>query len=267
MAGPGPYDIYGNPEEERSFSSRLPFGMGGDGVGSWLPELGTFAVSSLAYRYGIKKGMGNGMFGGGNKWALGMNFTRAEKVASKAVEKASKIGGTMADTRAGHAAAMYGQRVRRGSNVAIPGASIKVGWGRTKRVEDVYNAPGVKFRGQGSFSYPVTSKFVQHKMGQISTATQNAAKWTHFGRAGLGLATTLGVAQLGAMTADFGKSFAEAAIDWRPRKDSSSQMEFGDRYQEISGAYTQRQRAIMAIHDSQLTTRAAIGGEAAFMHN
>ena len=37
-------------------------------------------------------------------------------------------------------------------------------------------------------------------------------------------------------------------------------------FNDTRAAHTQRQRAIQAIHNSQMTTRAALGNEASFLH-
>jgi hypothetical protein len=42
--------------------------------------------------------------------------------------------------------------------------------------------------------------------------------------------------------------------------------EFGERFFETQGTYTERQRAVQAITSSRLSTRAALGSEAALMH-
>lgn len=91
------------------------------------------------------------------------------------------------------------------------------------------------------------------------------------GVAGLGYAAaTVGRAvlsvQLGLMGFQVAQGVAEAAIDWRPRNTYKSSHEFGHIFYDPRGAYTQRQRALASIHDSQLTTRAAIGNEASFAH-
>jgi len=42
--------------------------------------------------------------------------------------------------------------------------------------------------------------------------------------------------------------------------------EFGERFQDTQGSYTERQRAVRAITSSRLSTRSAIGNEAQLMH-
>jgi len=43
-------------------------------------------------------------------------------------------------------------------------------------------------------------------------------------------------------------------------------LELGEGFAETRGSFTQRQRAMAAIHNSQMSTRAAMGNEATFMH-
>lgn len=49
-----------------------------------------------------------------------------------------------------------------------------------------------------------------------------------------------------------------------PRYDLT--LESGGFFADTRASFTQRQRAIQTIHNSQLTTRAALGGEASFVH-
>jgi len=72
--------------------------------------------------------------------------------------------------------------------------------------------------------------------------------------------------QVGALAADVSRGVGEAALSWRPRRTISPAHEFAMPFVDTGMAMTQRQRAIMAIHDSQLTTRAILGNEAAYMH-
>lgn len=60
----------------------------------------------------------------------------------------------------------------------------------------------------------------------------------------------------------------QAAANWRPanKLDPKRVLETGGSYVDTGEAYTQRQMALQAIHNSQLTTRAVLGNEAAFMH-
>lgn len=64
--------------------------------------------------------------------------------------------------------------------------------------------------------------------------------------------------------ADIGRWGAEAVLNWKPKSIAPPMM--GTQFMDTRGAFTMRQRAIQAIHDSQLSTRAALGNEASFMH-
>lgn len=271
----GPYDVYGNIEEERSASSRLPFGLGGDGVAAWLPEVALFAAGSLAYRYGIKTGVPG---------ASGLKYTPQQAAAAKAVARAVKSGGSYHEVNTRIRTAMFKSRVSM-STTRIAGPSLtlqermkghtkkkgkgnpkKDWWGPKKSVSTTRRVPAVQFGGRNSTKFPVTSAYAKSTMRSMWAGTARGAKIAQTGKAMLGWATGLGMMQLGAMAIDIGTSIGEGAIDWRPRRDGAGPVQFGDTYSEIMGAYTQRQRAIMAIHDSQLTTRAAIGNEASFLH-
>jgi len=66
---------------------------------------------------------------------------------------------------------------------------------------------------------------------------------------------------------ELGEMVAGAYMDWRPRATPSRpQHDFATVFYDPRGAATQRQRAIAAIHESQLSTRAALGNESSFLH-
>jgi hypothetical protein len=60
----------------------------------------------------------------------------------------------------------------------------------------------------------------------------------------------------------------EIAANWTPSQpiNARRQLETGGPIIDTATAFTQRQRAIQAIHNTQLSTRAALGNEASFMH-
>lgn len=66
---------------------------------------------------------------------------------------------------------------------------------------------------------------------------------------------------LGRTVADIVGSYTPEKKPWRRR-----QLETGVPYLDTRISQTQRQRAIQAIHNSQMTTRAILGNEAAFAH-
>lgn len=81
-----------------------------------------------------------------------------------------------------------------------------------------------------------------------------------------GMTAALGAATLLPLIPSLADYATNAALDYRPRDYRGPSHEFGTTFFDPRGAYTQRQRALSAIHDSQLTTRAALGNEASFMH-
>jgi hypothetical protein len=61
---------------------------------------------------------------------------------------------------------------------------------------------------------------------------------------------------------------AESIANWQPTQSTNPQLEFGTgNIVQPRAAMTQRQRALMAIHNSQLATRSALGNEAAHIHS
>lgn len=64
---------------------------------------------------------------------------------------------------------------------------------------------------------------------------------------------------LGRGLGDMIASYEESAV-------SRPELETGGIFADTRASFTQRQRAIQVIHNSQLTTRAALGNEATFMH-
>lgn len=74
------------------------------------------------------------------------------------------------------------------------------------------------------------------------------------------------LAELGSTAGQF---VGNLITSWRPtpgKPDSRRTLETGGNWVDTRIAYTQRQRAIQAIHNSMLTSRAALGNEASFMH-
>lgn len=268
---PGPYDIYGDYQSERTVSSALPFGLGGTGVMGWAPELALWGVGSLTYRYGIKTGL-SATANAAEKGAL--RYSAFQKEVAERVGKAGAAGGRPGVARGRMAKELYRAQVtettkRVARTRTVPGKNAPV----TSRLPSHYanvkvpkrTARGYKFRDKGGKFYEKNKTNVAKARRVMKVATKGA-RFAEIGQSLKGWGVAIGSAQLAAFAMDIGASIGHAAIDWRPRRDSQTQYEFGGNYTEIGGAYTQRQRAIMAIHDSQLTSRAAIGGEAAFMH-
>lgn len=68
--------------------------------------------------------------------------------------------------------------------------------------------------------------------------------------------------------AQMAQGLATAISDWEPAPAKGPALEFGsDNFYMPRAATTQRMRALQSIHNSQLTTRAALGNEATFLHN
>jgi hypothetical protein len=67
---------------------------------------------------------------------------------------------------------------------------------------------------------------------------------------------------------ELGRGLFQSIADWQPAQAVGPQVEFGDTgYASVpAAAMTQRRRAMAAIHNSQLGTRAALGNEASFVH-
>lgn len=259
----GPYDIYGDYASERSVSSHLPFGLGGDGVMSWAPELALWGIGSLTFRYGIKTGL-SGTASSLEKGKLRYS-AHQERVANKVARTFSKGGNSRAVAGRG-AKAIFDSQVRHKTRVeAIETRGRRVGHGRgAPQRQRVRRTDYHRIRGSKSV---VKSAESVAKAGSIWTQSMRGSRIAQIGQSLKGWGVAIGSAQLGAFAMDIGASIGHATVDWRPRRESHTQFEFGgNTYSEIGGAYTQRQRAIMAIHDSQLTSMAAIGGEAAFMH-
>ena len=64
------------------------------------------------------------------------------------------------------------------------------------------------------------------------------------------------------------QGLASAISEWEPAPARGPELEFGnDNFYMPRAATTQRMRALQSIHNSQLTTRAALGNEATFLHN
>ncbi len=72
--------------------------------------------------------------------------------------------------------------------------------------------------------------------------------------------------QLGSEIVRGSRSFAESSDDVAQRRRMGGLYNGNDEYFDSRAAFTQRQRALQVIHNSQLSTRAALGSEAGFLH-
>lgn len=85
-------------------------------------------------------------------------------------------------------------------------------------------------------------------------------------RALKGFARGVGMAELIKIGADLGGMAIDSVMGYRSAPKSIKLSTGPGFFNDTRAAQTQRQRAIQAIHNSQLTTRAALGNEAAFLH-
>jgi len=63
-----------------------------------------------------------------------------------------------------------------------------------------------------------------------------------------------------------GRGVGSIIANYERHPDKDIVLETGGHFADTRSSFTQRQRAIETIHNSQLTTRAALGGEAAILH-
>lgn len=231
---PGPYDIY---EDKKSFSSSLPMGLGSSSFTSMWPDVLLIGGGALARRYASRS-------------ALGYGFMQK-----------------LTDIQSSNVKSLQDALLKR-SRYALGKDSLARTFLKETTTE-VVNSGGrgtfKRYLGSKSFFKAGGELAKKEELAAISRLRGKANIW-QLGNTAKGIGTGLAAIQIAAMGADIGASLVEAAIDWRPRRDRQSPYEFGNVFYEPRGAFTQRQRAIMAIHDSQLTTRAAIGNEASFMH-
>lgn len=224
---PGPYDLYG---EQRSASSRLPFGLGSDGLSAMWPDAVFGLAGGALKRSAVASHTGRGFFGGTGITRTG--YTAAERGL---VSKLDALKGNSPKAFASAAERIFYKGTPTNSRVFYGGEGI---------------AP--RMSGLGSEA--------------TNIARGQANRW-RLGASATGIATSFAIMQLTAGMIDIGHSLGQSYIDWKPRRPSGSPNDFSrTSYYDPQGAYTQRQRAIQAIHNSQLSTRAAIGNEASFMH-
>lgn len=85
-------------------------------------------------------------------------------------------------------------------------------------------------------------------------------------RALKGFARGVGMAEVIKIGADLGGMAVDSVMGYRSAPKNIKLSTGSGFFNDTRAAQTQRQRAIQAIHNSQLTTRAALGNEAAFLH-
>ena len=82
-----------------------------------------------------------------------------------------------------------------------------------------------------------------------------------------GLGLWFGAAQLMTGMASMTRGIGNAITNAKPIRNVAPPAKFASTFFDSSGAYTMRQRAISAIHNSQLSTRASLDNLASFYHN
>lgn len=80
------------------------------------------------------------------------------------------------------------------------------------------------------------------------------------------ISRSIGMAELIGIGADLTAAGINAVTNYKPASNEIKYETGPGFFHDTRAARTQRQRAIQAIHNSQLTTRAALGNEAAFLH-
>ena len=84
------------------------------------------------------------------------------------------------------------------------------------------------------------------------------------------LGRTFGIATAVTLGYELGKSMFDVGSDFRIRKQDLAQQRRKiyneDTFMDSRAAFTQRQRAIQVIHNSQLGVRSAMGSEASYLH-
>ena len=214
------------PQDGQSHNWSDTLGVGSS-WGTWFPM-----IMDIGGSYGfnrltdISMGLPGGKRGIGRVLGFGMPSAQSERL--RAVSKV--FGRNMERTGMSGAQAMWRREI-----LIARGASTGTGWGTA------WN------RVRTTGDYRMAGKVA----GALSVAK--------------GYAQGIFAAQIASMAVDLGAGFMNAAVEWRPRAPGHRTPDFGTNYFDSSQAFTQRQRALMSIHNSQLTTRAAIGNEASFM--
>jgi len=272
---PGPYDIYG---EDRSTTSRLPMGLGNAGIGGMWPDLLLLGGGSLLSRIGVRHAQGKKLFSKAAGWGsgFGLKNTPADIAMGSAMDAGRARGGTGPTMRKN---AGYAAHRAQTTHFSTPGQPVYVEKKAKSRKKGASKAPKQRYRkvatpdinwvqhGKGASAFPRGSAAAVEAAGTLRARSGFGASMQGFGKMARGAGLVLGGMQAFAMFTDMARGVGQAAVDYSPRRPHYSGTQgFGEFFIDPRGAYTQRQRAMAAIHDSQLTSRAAIGGEAAFMH-
>ena len=260
---PGPYDLY---DTDGSYTSRLPMGLGSEGLMGMWPDLALMGGGFMARRAAIGMVSPRGFEFSGSKATLAMESKFSRVLASQgegAVQRMMKSVMRGRYTRrpvysgSGFARMFTGQtRGPAGPNSFVMNSGAE--WARSGARRTYY---GVKATGDLIAKEEMTAamRLAEGRSG-IAAKLFSTSRWaTGWGKALIGM-------QIGAFALDATRSMGDAIVDWRPRASKPYPYEFGNVFYDPRGAYTQRQRVIMAIHDSQLSTRASLANEASFMH-
>lgn len=175
----------------------------------------------------------------------------------------------------------------------------KRGWDSAKAVRDIYKRQGRTFvQGRGSVSRVdgfhttvpggtaiLPGRAVRHgfgsgtlgqavSQGQLGVGAARDVAFGAFAEAGTALQTgrAFGAAEkivMGSMTFGAGFSMFSGADRYFEKNIPTPMQELMQTQQMFlpRQAHTQRQRAIQAIHQSGMTTRAALGNEASYLHS
>jgi len=188
------------------------------------------------------------LMGGGNTAIFGPNATRGPFVGAR-----NMFGRMVSPQRAIHSALTPGM---------VPG-TLGTRYGAAGGSFDLYKILGHAEKGKGAFK------------GMGGTGAQRLADKFGTGRAlqlrAAGMGKLLFRGYFAWMNFDLGmmlgKGFGDLVSTYEsPSANRDITMESGGFFADTRASYTQRQQAIQTIHNSQLTTRAALGNEAAFIH-
>jgi len=152
--------------------------------------------------------------------------------------------------------------------------------GHAAMLNDVRALTGGTSAGHfGNWVRGVSNKgFMQRGGSTMGKALSGPTIEAAFGRKA---AHRIGIGRLAAGFSRFGMMYAavemggalggmlgDAILNYEPKKTTNSrrELETGGAFVDTRYAQTQRQRAIQAIHNTQLSTRAALGNEASFVH-
>ena len=118
------------------------------------------------------------------------------------------------------------------------------------------------------FSQNPTGPYHPHSTGQtgrvqITPGKFNQLRYASLLKAG---AFTIGMGELIKVGASMAGAGIDAVMSYRSAPKEVKLKSGPGFFHDTRAAQTQRQRAIQAIHNSQMTTRAALGNEAAFLH-